>query len=60
MTKIYCYINPCDASVQYFAILHADKYCMLLDLRQKTFVARHTPIVVWQNHCVLQQKISAI
>ena len=26
MAKIYCHINQWDASVQYFAILHADKY----------------------------------
>ena len=25
MAKIYRHINQCDASVQYFAILHADK-----------------------------------
>ena len=25
MAKIYCHINQCDASVQYFAILHAVK-----------------------------------
>ena len=25
MPKIYCHINQCDASVQYFAILHAVK-----------------------------------
>ena len=30
MAKIYCHINQWDASVQYFAILHADKYCTLL------------------------------
>ena len=29
MAKIYCHINQCDASVQYFAILHTDKYCTL-------------------------------
>ena len=29
MTKIYCSINQCGASVQYFAILHADKYCTI-------------------------------
>ena len=29
MAKICCHINQCDASVQYFAILHADKYCTL-------------------------------
>ena len=29
MAKIYCHINQCDESVQYFAILHADKYCTL-------------------------------
>ena len=25
MAKIYCHINQCDASVQYFAVLHAVK-----------------------------------
>ena len=25
MAKIYCHINQCDASLQYFAILHAVK-----------------------------------
>ena len=25
MAKIYCHKNQCDASEQYFAILHADK-----------------------------------
>ena len=29
MAKIYCHINQCDAGVQYFAILYADKYCMI-------------------------------
>ena len=29
MAQIYCHINQCDASVPYFAILHADKYCTL-------------------------------
>ena len=29
MAKIYCHINQWDANVQYFAILHADKYCTL-------------------------------
>ena len=29
MAKIYCHINQWDASVQYFAILHDDKYCTL-------------------------------
>ena len=29
MAKIYCHINQCDASVQYFAILHAENYCTL-------------------------------
>ena len=29
MAKIYYYINQCDASVQYFVIFHADKFCML-------------------------------
>ena len=29
MAKIYCHINQWDGSVQYFAILHADKYCTL-------------------------------
>ena len=29
MAKIYCHINQCNASVQYFAILHADKYCTI-------------------------------
>ena len=27
MAKTYCHINQCDASVQYFAILYADKNC---------------------------------
>ena len=26
MAKIYCHINQCNANVQYFAILHADKF----------------------------------
>ena len=26
MAKIYCHINQCDASVQYFAILHAVRF----------------------------------
>ena len=29
MAKIYCCINQCDASVQYFVISHADKYCTI-------------------------------
>ena len=29
MAKIYCHINQCNANVQYFAILHADKYCTI-------------------------------
>ena len=29
MTKIDWHINECDASVQYFVILHADKYCTI-------------------------------
>ena len=29
MAKLYCHINQCDASVQYFAILHAHKYCTM-------------------------------
>ena len=29
MAKIYCHINQCNASVQYFAILHADRYCTI-------------------------------
>ena len=29
IVKIYCHINQWDASVQYFAILDADKYCIL-------------------------------
>ena len=29
MAKIYCHNIQCDVSVQYFAILHADKYCTL-------------------------------
>ena len=31
MAKIYCHINQCNASVQYFEILHANKYCMLAE-----------------------------
>ena len=31
MAKIYCHINQCNASVQYFAILHANKYCMIAE-----------------------------
>ena len=27
IAEIYCHVNQCDPSVQYFAILHADKYC---------------------------------
>ena len=26
MAKIYCHVNQCNASVQYFTILQADKY----------------------------------
>ena len=33
MAKIYCHINQCDASVEYFAILHAVK---------ETFNTKHT------------------
>ena len=29
MAEIYCHVNQCDASVQYFAVLHADKYCTI-------------------------------
>ena len=29
-------------------------------LRQKTFVARHIPMVALQNHCVVQHKRLAI
>ena len=29
VAKIYCHINQCNASVQYFAILHDDKYCTI-------------------------------
>ena len=29
MAKIYCHINLCNESVQYFAILHAEDYCTL-------------------------------
>ena len=29
MAKIFCHTNHCDASVQYFAILHAHKYCTM-------------------------------
>ena len=29
MIKIYCHINQCNASVQFFAIMHADKYCTI-------------------------------
>ena len=32
MAIIYCHINQCDASVQYFAILHVDK--ILHDFRE--------------------------
>ena len=28
MAKIYCHINLCNATVQYFAILHADKFAL--------------------------------
>ena len=72
MAKIYYHINQYNTSVQYFAILHVvrDTYNTKATftltfirknkrgsaLRQKTFVARHTPIVGRQNHCVLRQK----
>ena len=46
--------------MRYFAMLHNDKYCTLLGFRQKAFAAQHMPIVLQQNHCVLQQKILAI
>ena len=29
MAKIYCHKNQCNASMQYFAILHTDKYCTI-------------------------------
>ena len=29
MAEIYCHINQCNASVQYFAILHSGKYCKI-------------------------------
>ena len=31
MAKIYCHINQCNVSVQYFSILHADKYCTITE-----------------------------
>ena len=31
MAKIYCQINQCDASVQYFATLHTNKYYMIAE-----------------------------
>ena len=29
MAKICCHVNQCNLSVQYFAILHPHKYCMM-------------------------------
>ena len=29
MAKIYCHVNQCNVSVQYFAILHAHEYWMM-------------------------------
>ena len=61
MAKIYCHINQWDASVQYFAILHADKYCTL---SRKSVTLKNTLTLVFilknkrrstMRHC-LQQK----
>ena len=54
MAKIYCHKNQCDASVQYFAILHAIRFATE-NICRTTYA-----IVVLQNHCVLRQKLSGI
>ena len=67
MATIYCDINQCDASVQYFSILHAvkethnTKNTLTLTfirktkprstMRQKLFVARHMTIVATESLC---------
>ena len=40
MAKIYCHINQCDASVQYFVILQGNKYCMIAEKPIKLLYAR--------------------
>ena len=31
MANLYCHINQYNASVQYFALLRANKYCMIAE-----------------------------
>ena len=42
MAKIYCHINHCNASVQYFAILHAHKYCTMSRKHRRLKTDTHT------------------
>ena len=71
MAKIYCDINQCDASVQYFAILHAvkgihntkNKLTLTLYVKMSqhhaTVFAKKT-FLARQNHYIVRRKILAI
>ena len=73
MAKIYCHINQCDASVKYFAILHAVKETLnTKNTLTLTFIRknkrrstmqqclRKKTFVARQNHYVVRRKILAI
>ena len=73
MAKIYCHINQCDASVQYFAILHAvkethnAKNTFTLTFMRKNKCRstmrqclRQKTFVARQNHYIVRRKILAI
>ena len=65
MIKIYCHINQCSISVQYFARLHANKYCMIAEkpvmlknMFTLTFIGKDKcrcmmQLILQQNFCLM-------
>ena len=58
MAKIYCHINQCDASVKYFAILHAHKYCTM-SRKPKRLKIKYTLTFIRKNkrHSAMRQSL---
>ena len=48
MAKLHCHINHCDATVQYFAILHAHKYCTI-SRKSRRLKIRYTLTFIRKN-----------